>query len=187
MLLLSLYLCEIETKEERDKLAVIYETYLDAMTLTARKYVGSYQVEEDIVHNAILRIVRYLDTIDLSNTLSTKSFVCTVTRHCAIDWLRNKNLENTPIEEIAYTMRSNERLPVEYVMSDEGYNKLVDCIHSLSDIYREVCDLRFICGMRETEIADLLGITPTNVSVRVARGRAKLIEMLKEEGYDVKK
>ena len=66
-------------------------------------------------------------------------------------------------------------------MTEDGYQKLIECIHALGDTYREVCDLKFVSGYREREIAEILGISEKNVSVRIFRGRRKLIEMLKEK------
>ena len=58
---LALYLCNIASEEDQDKLTILYNTYLDIMMYTARKYVGPYQAEEDVVHNAILKIIANLE------------------------------------------------------------------------------------------------------------------------------
>ena len=85
---LALYLCDIASEEEQDKLTVLYNSYLNLMMHVAQKYVGKYQAEEDVVHNAILKIIANLEKIDLTEKLKTRNFVCLVTKHCAIDWLR---------------------------------------------------------------------------------------------------
>lgn len=54
------------------------------------------------------------------------------------------------------------------------------CIRSLPDTYRLVCELKYIHGCKEREIADILNLTVKNVSVRIVRGRKKLIHMLRE-------
>ena len=182
---LALYLCNIASEEDQDKLTILYNTYLDIMMYTARKYVGQYQVEEDVVHNAILKIIANLEKVDLSQAVQTKSFVCIVTRNCAIDWLRKRHREeSTSLEDIPPVLESDERPPIDYVMTEDGYQKLIGCIHRLGDTYREVCDLKFVSGYKEREIAEILGISEKNVSVRIFRGRRKLIEMLKEEMED---
>lgn len=179
---LSLYLCNIASEEEQEKLTILYNTYLDIMLYTARKYVGRYQAEEDVVHNAILKIIANLEKVDLSQAVQTKSFICIITRNCAIDWLRKRNREEAAsLDEIPSVLESNERPPVDYVMTEDGYQKLIECIHALGDTYREVCDLKFVSGYKEREIAEILGLSEKNVSVRIFRGRRKLIEMLKEK------
>ena len=57
---LALYLCNIASEEDQEKLICLYNTYLDIMMYTARKYVGQYQAEEDVVHNAILKSLAWI-------------------------------------------------------------------------------------------------------------------------------
>ncbi len=183
---LTLYLCDIASEEEQDKLTVLYNSYLSLMMHVAQKYVGKYQSEEDVVHNAILKIIANLDKIDLTEKLKTKNFVCLVTKHCAIDWLRKRQREAcASMDELSPLLESDERPPVDYVMNEDGYARLVGCVHRLNDTYREVCDLKFVMGYRDKEIAEILGISENTVGVRIHRGRKLLIAMLKEEmDYD---
>ena len=134
MLSPSLYLQGTEDEESKDKLSWIYENYLAAMLYTAKKYVGQHQVEEDVVHNAILKIIDNLDYIDPSEPVKTKNYVCIIVKSCAIDWLRkNKNYSDTDLDSCTYEVESTEPSPLEQVLTQEGYNKLVRCIRSLPD------------------------------------------------------
>jgi len=185
MYALALYLCDIASEEEQDKLTVLYNNYLSVMLNVAQKYVGKYQAEEDVVHNAILKIIANLDKIDLSQKMHTRNFVCLVTKHCAIDWLRKRQRDAcASLDDLPPLLESDERPPVEYVMNEDGYAKLVGCIHRLNDIYREVCDLKFILGYRDKEIAEILGLSENTVGVRIHRARKLLTAMLKEEMGD---
>lgn len=179
---LSFYLYTLDTEEERDKLALIYEKYLAAMTATARKYVVQYQSEEDVVHNAIMKVIDYLDKINIDDPIAARSFICAIVHSCAIDWLRKEKKQNTEnLDDIEFSIESTDPPPLEKVMSEAGYDYIVKCIRSMSDKYREVCELKFINGMKEREIAKLLGLTEKNVSVRIFRGRQMLSTRL--EGY----
>lgn len=178
---ISLYVCAIENAEERDTLTWIYENLLNVMLATAKKYVGVYQVEEGVVHNAILKIMDHLDGIDRSNIPRSRSYVCCIVKSCAIDWLRkNKRQAEADMEEEDFDRESEEMLPLDILVTNEGYEKLVNCIRSLPDTYRMVCELKFLHGMKEREIAQILQITEKNVSVRIVRGRRKLIQSVTE-------
>ena len=183
MLPLSFYLYTLNEDYDQDKLALIYEKFLGSMLYTAGKYVGHYQAQEDVVHNAILKIIDNLDKVDLSNTGKSKNFVCIITKSCAIDWLRNHkhDSELEDIDTMEYSLEAETPSPLEQVLSNDGYEKLVNCIRSLNETHRMVCELKFIHNLKEREIAEILGLTPKNVSVRIARGRKMLMEMLKEE------
>ncbi len=174
--------CSTDEYDENDKLTVLYEKYLNSMMCVARKYVGQYQVEEDVVHEAIIKIMRNLDKIDLTMERQSKNFVCIITKCCAVDWLRkNQKIPCVGLDEVRQKDNPTDVPPIDYITTEEGYRHLVGLIHSLGDTYREVCELKFVGGMKERDFAGQLGISEKNVSVRVFRGRQKLIEMLKEE------
>lgn len=182
---LSFYLYTIETEEDRRKLEVIYEEYLASMSRVARAYVGKYQAEEDVVHNAIMKLIDNLHKIDLNDKEATWSYVRKTTYSSAIDWLKHeKKFIAEDIDELDSVVESDDPLPLERVMSKDGYRYLVQCIRSLKDTYRDACELKFLCGKKEREIAQILCISEKNAGIRIVRGRQALIEMLKEDRKD---
>lgn len=181
MLAPSFYLQSIEDEESIDKLSWIYANYLKAMLFTAKKYVGAYQAEEDVVHDAIFKIIDNLEHVDPSEPAKSKNYVCIIVKSCAIDWLRkHKNYNEVELDSCTYDIESTEPSPIDQILTQEGYNNLVDYIRSLPDTYRLPCELKFIYGFKDAEIAEILNITQKNVSVRIVRGKQKIIQMLKE-------
>ena len=57
-------------------------------------------------------------------------------------------------------------------------------VDSMPETYREVLTLRFVLEWSSKEIARTLGLSVGAVNTRISRGRAMLIQRLKEEGYD---
>ena len=183
MLELSLYLLSLETEAERDKLTLIYTRYLSFMYKVARKYSNHYGNEDDIVHESILKIIDNLGKIDLDNELASKCYIRTIVKNKARDlWRKENRVGMCGIEEVEFALEDEAELPVDSLLTKDGYEQLIGYIGDMSDTYREVCQLRFICGLKEREIAEALGITQKNVTARIARGRRQLIEKIKE-GY----
>ncbi len=183
MLDLSLYLMVLDAEEERDKLTIIYERYYDSMLNTARLYVGQYSVDEDMVHEAILKIIENLDKVDLQDDLRARCFVCTIVENKAKDWLRReKKLDMSDVDNAVLYDDDVEHLPLESLLSREGYARLIECINELDDIYRGVCRLKYVCGLREREIAEVLDLHPKTVGVRLVRARRILKEKIMQEG-----
>lgn len=181
MLELSLYLMTLENDEDRDKLAILYERYLTTMYRVANRFTSHHGSEDDIVHDAVLKIIEHLDKIDLDNDLSTKCYVCTIVKNKARDlWRKENRASISDITEIEIESESDEDYPINGILSREGYEQLLRFINELSDTYKDVCRLKFICGLSEKAIAESLDITVKNVSVRTARGRKILIERIKE-------
>lgn len=65
----------------------------------------------------------------------------------------------------------------------EGEDRILPLVQSLPLKYRQVIYLRYYEEYEVQEIAALLGVKPNLVSTRLTRARAKLKEMLKEDGY----
>ena len=56
----------------------------------------------------------------------------------------------------------------------EAVKMIRERIGELPDTYREVITLRYVDGFSPKEIASMIGISETNVSVRIHRGTHKL-------------
>lgn len=69
--------------------------------------------------------------------------------------------------------------PINQVLNSELSNQLNAAIHSLPRKYRIVSVLRDVEGFSTVETAQILGITPSNVKVRLHRARLYLREKLK--------
>jgi RNA polymerase sigma-70 factor (ECF subfamily) len=68
--------------------------------------------------------------------------------------------------------------PIDQVLNSES-KRLSDAIHTLPRKYRIVSVLRDVEGFSTAETAQILGITPSNVKVRLHRARLYLRENLK--------
>lgn len=190
MIPISLYISMIENEEDRSKLEQIYKSYKKIMMIVANKHVGKYQVEEDVVHDAIIKLRNYLDRIDLDDPQAV-IFIKVVTNSCALDWIKHRfprDYKETSFEDIPVDLPDETILsPVEQILSEEGYETLVKYVKSINETNRDACELRFIFKMSEKEIADILNISTKNVSVRVLRGRKEIIQKLEEAGYNVER
>ena len=186
MLDISLYLMTLETEEQRDKLTRIYEKYYTFMRCCALRYAKDTGAEDDIVHEAVLKIIDHMDKIDLEQDIPAKCFLSTVVKNKARDWWRKESRRiAVDIDEEEFRVADEGIMPMDAVLSKDGYERLVGYITELGDTYRDVCNLKYICGLKEREIAEVLGISAKNVSVRIVRGRQKLIERIrKEDGHD---
>ena len=185
MIPISFLLCSLEKEEDRDKLSAIYEKYLPLMSFVACRYVGRYNAEEDVVHDAIITIINNLDDLDLDNEEKTRRYVYKTVRSRSIDWLRHErhSLIVEDIDDPSIYIEDDIMSPVDQIILKDGYNYLVQCIRSLKDSYRLVCEMRLIDNMDYEQIAEKLGITKDNASVRYTRGICKLKIMMRNGGY----
>lgn len=141
-----------------------------------------YQQYARVVHGILLTRLQPADADDLTQDVfltamkkltslrqpeAFAGWICAMTRHLALDWLRSRR----PTSELRDTsavqpMRSDTR-------------EAFEAIQSLPEAYRETMMLRFVEGMTGPEIAEQTGLTPESVRVNLCRGMKLLREKLR--------
>lgn len=97
--------------------------------------------------------------------------------------VRNKALDNLKVEHIDKIEPIDEQEPVSddiigKILSDIGYNRLVQEILCLDVIYRDVLTLKLIYEYSIDEICSWLNISENTEKSRIYRGRKMLRERL---------
>ena len=182
--MLTVYLAVLDNETDRAKIELLYKSYYHFMIASAMRCVHDEHVAQDIVHQCILRLIRHLETIDLNKPLITKSYLFVTVKNAATDHLRRE--EKRPASNPDSTESSQvdpSPSPVEVLISNEGYDFLVQCIDSLSDTYKDVLRLKYINKLKESEIAEALGLSAKTVSVRIVRGKQILQKKIRESKY----
>ncbi|NEP16975.1 MAG: sigma-70 family RNA polymerase sigma factor, partial [Leptolyngbya sp. SIO4C1] len=79
---------------------------------------------------------------------------------------------------IDWELPSDEPTPVDTVLTEEFYSRLISAIADLPEIFRETIILREIKGLPYEEIAEITGVSLGTVKSRIARARYRLQAML---------
>ena len=170
----------IENEDDRTFIAVLYETYAIDMKRYARSIVGE-RFAEDALHNAFQNLILHIDQLKSTTIEKRRFFLFTAVRWCALDIKRKEDpSKSLDVDEYAQILPDDEENVVDLILSEDGYESLKTCIRNLSDTYREVLEMKFLFHMKEREIAQALGISEKNVSVRIFRGKKKLQKMIRE-------
>lgn len=128
------------------------------------------QNAEDAVSQAVVSAYQKIGTLRKPDAF--KPWLMKITARCSYDLLRRKK---------------REVLSAEPLSSDAGFfvepmeNTLYTALSRLPDGQAQVLTLYYYEGFSTAEIAQILGIPRTTVSMRMTRGRAKLKAMLEEE------
>jgi RNA polymerase sigma-70 factor (ECF subfamily) len=86
-------------------------------------------------------------------------------------------------EENGEFQLADERENTEQAIIDKDSLRIIkEELYQLPEDYREILILRDIEGMSYNEISGILGLTLSNVKVRIHRGREQLKERLQEKG-----
>ncbi len=174
------FLASIETQEDRDLFIDLYTKYKNFMFNTANRILHDHDMSEDIVHDALVRLLDTWGNYDLQNGHKSRRLIGNIVDGLAKNAYNRRN-RNAPLEEISAITDSFE----EQVIGQEQYEELKVLIRQLDPIYAEAILLKFDSHYNNREIAEFIGITEDVVRQRLHRGREKLKTLLAREGRPV--
>lgn len=172
-----LYLQLLETPEQQSKFEQLYLEYRNLMFYIADRILHDQQDSEDVVHESFLKIIKMIDQIDDPKCPKTKSLTVIIVERTAIDfWRRRKKLPVTRLEETEFELFSAKDIP-----HAESHLDLATAMAALPAKYRQLILLRYDNGFSETEVAQLLSMSPANVHKTIQRAKKKLEQILEEQ------
>ncbi|ATW26329.1 sigma-70 family RNA polymerase sigma factor [Candidatus Formimonas warabiya] len=167
-----IYLMAIESQSERDKVEQIYIQYKQLMYYVAYSVLQDRQFAEDAVHESFLKIIVCLDKFSDISCNKSKGLIVIITRNTSLDILRkSKKIAQIALDDVAYTLESNESSPADFVTAADGYKLLLQCISHLDHKYTDALYLKYVYNYDDKEIAKILHITDDHVRVRLHRAK----------------
>lgn len=182
--MISIYLSLVDTQSDKDKVEYIYLKYYGIMSYAASKYIADKDSVADIVHDSMVKIIHNIEKINIDDEVRTRAFCTTIAKHKAIDFLRKKELNNVSLDDDFDNIKASEDV-FDIVVNDESMSIILKAITDLSDTYQLVCKLKYINGLKEREIAEVLDLPLKTVSLRIFRGKQILRDsLIKEQLYE---
>lgn len=140
----------------------LYEKYHLRITYFIKKYVNSFQVAEDLMHETFIKVHEKISD-SYSSKGYFKNWLYTVAKNTTIDHLRAKEPhadmqqffeEND--EDYFDLIEGNIIRPDQKIESDEGCREIVEAISELNHDQRIVLLLRVVHNMKFKDIAEIL-------------------------------
>jgi len=176
----------IISESDRNKLGEIYSFYRRDMFVTAYSILKDYQAAEDAVQNAILKIYNYLDKISEVKCKKTRSYIVIIVRSICIDYSRAKK-DMDSLDDIRETLQNDEMKLEDYILRIEKSDEIARQLDKLHRPYTDILVLRHYHELSVKEMSDLLGISESNVRVRLHRALSALKDILEKGGDKVEK
>ena len=175
-----LFLTLMDNEEDKEKFVRLYEKYRYFLWYLANERLHDAGLAEDAVQEAFFVLIRHMEKIGDVDSSATRNFLATIVKSKAVDILR-KNRE-TPVEEIPGENGGEKSDVLDDYICRESYETLLQAVSQLDEIYRVVFEFRYLHELSEKETADILGVTPKTVNIRIFRARKKLQIILAETG-----
>lgn len=168
------------TEDEQEKFEYIFHKYRRLMLHKAYSVLQDYMLAEDAASEGLIRIYKNLHKIDDLDSPSTAAFIVTIVKNVALTMTKRNENYNTvlfPTEEVD-TFHLEEQV-LGQISSEDIYHLIDEMGEELKGVFL----LKFAYDMSHREIAGALGISENNVTVRLHRGKKRLSELLRKEGY----
>ena len=154
------------------KLETFYKNIYGQLLLYASRSLGTTYsfLAEDCVQDAIYKAYQQRETF--SSVPTFKSFLYSCIRNAAIDILRKNHAQEN------YLSQQEEDIEfLNSIIEQETLNLLHDSIANLPEKYQKIFELNFQQGLKNAEIANLLGITESAIK----KQKAQMIELVRKD------
>jgi RNA polymerase sigma factor (sigma-70 family) len=155
----------------------IIERFGPALARTAAAYERNLALRQELLQEIHLALFRSLP--QLREAAKLRPFVFRIAHNCCVDHVM-RHAQAAPQTEVSEKLASDAPTPDEALLAGERSRCLVEAVRQLELPYRQVITL-LLEDMSYTDIADALGLTLSNVGVRVNRAKARLREVLNHE------
>ncbi len=163
------------THDINNEFLAVYDQLADPLFRHCLYKISNREKALDLVQDTFTRAWQYLS--EGKKVTHLKSFIYKIANNLIIDEYRKRKSESLDslVEEGFDPAEAESHTRM--VLSAEA-RIAVEGIKHLPEPYRKIMELRFISGHAINEIADLVGESENNVSVRLTRGTQKLKEIL---------
>lgn len=137
--------------------------------------VPTREVAEDVTSEVFLKALRALDRYDPGRS-APRTWLLRIARNAVTDYLRRLRLRGSlhiSLDRVP-DLVSSEPSQEERLIREERLRRLFNAAATLRPADQEILSLRYGAGLRNSEIAEVLKITPNAVAVRIHRALARL-------------
>jgi RNA polymerase sigma-70 factor (ECF subfamily) len=159
---------------DRDALEEILRTVHPLVHNVCRRTLGNDTDAEDATQNALMNVVRNIARFDGRSSFTT--WVYRIATNAAIDEARRRQRRRLRVVDDQHDV-VDESHTASLDQVDDA-DQLAPLLRQLPEDYRVAVVLRDVMDLEYDEIARILGVPGGTVRSRIARGRARLTELL---------
>ena len=182
----AFYLTMIDEPSDKEKFSLIYNSYKDMMYRKAMSITKNNALAEEVVQESLLKIAKNITKIGDPTCRKSISFIVIIVKNTSLDKIKVEHSERMDYSSNVDDVLDLSIDTIQKIISDSGYEQLINAISGLKEIYSSVLKLKFVHEYSNDEIAELLNIEKRTVEQRVLRGKKLLLKKLEEDNYAIK-
>ena len=136
------------------------------------------QEAEDITQETLIKVWEKRD--EWHQIQNMEAYCLTIARHLAIDATKSKRSAHLSLSETNETLHATDLLPDDDLDLRQRVAAIRNLINELPEVQRTIVQLRDIEGLRYNDIAQVTGLTETQVKVYLHRARKKIKDLLEK-------
>lgn len=161
----------------------LYEAYAPMVYWAVFGMVNNHDTALELTQLVFLKAYEHWDTLRRLQEAQAKSWLYRSARNATIDRIRKEKRELV-VDALPEQADANEAgQPEAATLRRDGQDRLYTLVQSLPALYREPILLHYFAQLSQKEAAAVLGMHGGTYRSRLARGRAMLEELLREEGH----
>ncbi len=166
---------EKQLSNDQELFGELYDEFMPKVYRFIRYKVNDEQLTEDLTsivfEKALDKFSKYS-----SNKASFSTWIFSITRNTLIDYYRtNKTQQQVSLDEVT-EMPSQDLSPQEMAEKNAEQECLRSCLSKLPEDDQEIIKLKFAGEFNNRQIAKILGLSESNVGVKLFRAINKLRE-----------
>ena len=167
-------------KADPSAFAAVYDHYFSSIYNYVRYRVPDAAQAEDLTAQVFERVLANLGSFD-HHQAAFAVWLFTVARNLVTDYLRAQKRRNWFSLEQVSEQAQPSPLPEEQVIHGEMQDALLAALSLLGDRERDLLALKFVAQMTNRRIAELTGLSESNVGVILHRALGRLRSELQEK------
>lgn len=185
--MLPIIIAAIESPEDRDLMTKFYEDHHARMYSEARKHLDKEEDVEDIVYEALVKIIEKIDTFRTLETWQQVRYARTAVRNLAYIFLKRSNyFSMVSFDDIEYEIASNYGMSAETVVEKQQFERYIRLVwKDLKHEDRMLLEQKYILHWKDSELAEGLGIKPQSVRMKLTRAKRNLFAELQKKGFNL--
>lgn len=159
--------------DKHQRLQEIYQIFLPRIYGYVASRLADVSEAEDVVSEVFLKVVKNFDQLRSHKTETVTTWIFTIAHHTLLNRYRQKKLSTVSYDDLDHE-------PADMFTPDTAMSQkeLMTVIRSLLELLpprqQEVIALKFFSGLRNQEIAAVLGLDERTVAAHLSRGLRQL-------------
>lgn len=177
-----------DDKDSRQFFIDLYREYRPLMYSIAMRYVNNLSSAEDLVHDALVKLIEKEDTITKLSRCTLTSYIVYTVRNLSKNYLRRMNLEQRHFADVDLSSSDflaidNAPLPEEVILMSEHREEFIEVWNTLPNDTKFLLEGKYILGLSDKELAAEFDCSPNSIRMKLTRARRQVIKLVKEGGF----